>query len=56
MARLLETNTAPHEDTTCTDTKLNVVNKDQFYAKVIFPVINNAYEKHQQEVIETVKK
>ena len=35
---------------------LNVVNKDQFYAKVIFPVINNAYEKHQQEVIETVKK
>ena len=38
---------------------LNFVNKDQFYGvqdKIVFPVINNAYEKQQKDVIETLKK
>ena len=37
---------------------LNFVNKDQFYGvqnKIVFPVINNAYEKQQKDVIETLK-
>ena len=37
---------------------LNFVNKDQFYDvqdKVIFPVIDNTYEKQQKDVIETLK-
>ena len=38
---------------------LNLVNKDQFYDvqdKIVFPVINNAYEKQRKDVIETIKK
>ncbi|CAB3998828.1 Hypothetical predicted protein [Paramuricea clavata] len=38
---------------------LNFVNKDQFYDvqdKIVFPVINNAYEKQRKDVIETIKK
>ena len=37
---------------------LSFVNKDQFYGvqdKIVFPVINNAYEKQQKDVIETLK-
>ena len=37
---------------------LNFVNKDQFYDvqdKVIFPVIDNTYEKQQKDVIKTLK-
>ena len=37
---------------------LNFVNKDQFYGvqdKIVFPVINNAYEKQQKDITETLK-
>ena len=37
---------------------LNFVNKDQFYDvqdKVIFPVIDNTFEKQQKDVIKTLK-
>ena len=37
---------------------LNFVNKDQFYGvqdTIVFPVINNAYEKQQKDIIETLK-
>ena len=37
---------------------LNFVNKDQFYGvrdKIVFPFINNAYEKQQKDVTETLK-
>ena len=37
---------------------LNFVNKDQFsdvQDKIIFPVINNAYDKQQKDVIKTLK-
>ena len=37
---------------------LNFVNKDQFYDaqdKVIFPVIDNTYEKQHKDVIKTLK-
>ena len=37
---------------------LNFVNKDQFNGvqdKIVFPVIDNAYEKQQKDVIETLK-
>ena len=37
---------------------LNFVNKDQFYDvqdKIIVPVINNAYDKQQKDVIKTLK-
>ena len=38
---------------------LNFVNKDQFYNvqdKIVFPVINNVYEKQRKDVTETIKK